>query len=103
MPRRKSLNDLDRQRNRLRNEALRQGNGARASRIENTYMRYMDNVRRTRGYQSSARRFANDMNASFAATDPNVSRAYEDRAMRQFDRTFDRQYSQRTYMGLNNG
>lgn len=103
MPRRKSLNDLDRQRNRLRRMATDRGQFARARRVEGIYSRYFSNVQRTRSYRNSSRQIGQDFQRSFNATDPNMSRAYEDNALREFDRAFNRQYSQRTYMGLNNG
>lgn len=105
MPRRKSLDQLREQARRLRSEANRRGQNARAERVVSAYERYRDNIRGTRTFQRDLNQFQNVSREARRAEmeDINWANALHNLATRIYNRANTTSVSQRTYMGLNNG
>ena len=99
MARKKSFEDIYKQRNRLLANiasnigmgAVRENNIARYKRVEEIAQQYMDNIAQSK----SAKRMINSVNKKLVLTREEFE-AYRKRARK-------RKYSQRTYMGRANG
>lgn len=98
----KSVNEIIEQGRRLRSQT---DDPARYGRIRSIGRRYLDNIYRTPSYRNSVQRQIRIGRASAAVFDTNLRRsnALIRQAAAVENQRLNRQYSQRTYMGLNEG
>ena len=105
MARRKSYNDIREQARRLRAETGARGQSERYRRVSEAGRRYLGNIRRSRSYRKSLGAFnrLNDEVIREMNGRGNRTRAIrlDNQAVAVANRMQNRQYSQRTYMGLN--